>query len=96
MCPWKLSQPLPHTTLTHFFPHTLSHITHSISDIEKGYYADGEDAYDMKKVFVEKPVVGDGESKAADVVAEVVPVVPVKAGVLPTPAELDASENSTD
>jgi hypothetical protein len=50
----------------------------------------------MKKVFVEKPVVGDGESKAADVVAEVVPIVPVKAGVPPTPAELDASENSTD
>ena len=97
MCPWKLSQPLPQITLTHF-SHTHSHtsLTHSISDIEKGYYADGEDAYDMKKVFVEKPVVGDGESKAADAVAEVVPVVPVKAGVLPTPAELDASENSTD
>jgi peptide alpha-N-acetyltransferase len=26
----------------------------SINDIEKGYYADGEDAYDMRKTFKTK------------------------------------------
>jgi len=33
----------------HLYKNTLKYATH---DIEEGYYADGEDAYDMRKTFV--------------------------------------------
>eukprot|EP00617_Octactis_speculum_P011374 CAMPEP_0185774020 /NCGR_PEP_ID=MMETSP1174-20130828/76338_1 /TAXON_ID=35687 /ORGANISM="Dictyocha speculum, Strain CCMP1381" /LENGTH=182 /DNA_ID=CAMNT_0028460989 /DNA_START=92 /DNA_END=640 /DNA_ORIENTATION=+ len=48
----------------HLYSQTLSYEIH---DIEKGYYADGEDAYDMRKHFKAKPQENSTSNPADDV-----------------------------
>ena len=51
----------------HLYTETLAY---EINDIEKGYYADGEDAYDMRKPFKAYKKRMD-EEKAAEIAKEV-------------------------
>ena len=44
-----------------------STLKYEINDIEKGYYADGEDAYDMRCYFPQNMKAGKGDEKKGDV-----------------------------
>jgi N-alpha-acetyltransferase 10/11 len=48
----------------HLYSQTLGY---KIEEVEKGYYADGEDAYAMKCEFVQKPSGDEAEAVAAGV-----------------------------
>ena len=45
----------------HLYSQTLAY---TINDIEKGYYADGEDAYDMRKYFKDTKDAKPADAKA--------------------------------
>ena len=49
-----------------FTLHVTNICNYSIHDIERGYYADGEDAYDMRHPFVTPPAEGSGAAGLAD------------------------------
>jgi len=51
----------------HLYAETLKY---EINDIERGYYADGEDAYDMRCTFGEKKETGDTNNHEQDGVIE--------------------------
>ena len=54
----------------HLYSQTLKY---DINDIEKGYYADGEDAYDMRKYFKNRP--GDKATADAEEADEEMPAL---------------------
>ena len=54
----------------HLYSQTLAY---TINDIEKGYYADGEDAYDMRKYFKETPKDGGKADNAKPTLADGAP-----------------------
>ena len=84
----------------HLYSKTLNY---TIRDVEKGYYADGEDAYDMRKTFDEATVaqmlgqatIPDSLKSAApmDVAADAAPPAPPKDGA-PSPAAASAAAAS--
>ena len=73
----------------HLYSQTLNY---TIRDVEKGYYADGEDAYDMRKTFAEgkagvKEALGaDGAAPAGASEAPTAPPSPKDVGLPPPPA----------
>ena len=59
----------------HLYNETLKYEVH---DIEKGYYADGEDAYDMRCSFTKEQMMGmndDSDGEDEDSGADVAPIV---------------------
>lgn len=67
----------------HLYSVTLAY---QVNDIEKGYYADGEDAYDMRCYFVEQPQQQQSEN-ASTTTSTSIPV---------TLTSLDASQQEDD
>ena len=73
----------------HLYSQTLNY---TIRDVEKGYYADGEDAYDMRKTFAEgkagvKEALGaEGAAPAGASEAPTAPPSPKDVGLPPPPA----------
>ena len=65
----------------HLYSQTLDY---EIRDVERGYYADGEDAYDMRKVFVSTKA-SEKPTPPASPVPEVPPAPPSGAVVEPPP-----------
>eukprot|EP00947_MAST-08B_sp_MAST-8B-sp1_P001716 g1716.t1 len=51
----------------HLYNETLGY---DINDIERGYYADGEDAYDMRKPFKQEKAEADGDEAKKEVEEE--------------------------
>lgn len=82
----------------HLYSETLGY---AISEIEKGYYADGEDAYSMKCTF-EKPKETMKESKAVSKASKQLAIKKTAAAILPavietlakTMADLEVSNNN--
>ena len=66
----------------HLYSQTLDY---EIRDVERGYYADGEDAYDMRKVFVQPKSSSEKPTPPASPVPEVPPAPPVGGTVEPPP-----------
>jgi len=65
----------------HLYSQTLDY---EIRDVERGYYADGEDAYDMRKVFVSTKA-SEKPTPPASPVPEVPPAPPAGGVVEPPP-----------
>ena len=65
----------------HLYSQTLDY---EIRDVERGYYADGEDAYDMRKVFVSTKA-SEKPTPPASPAPEVPPSVPSGGGVVEPP-----------
>ena len=65
----------------HLYSQTLDY---EIRDVERGYYADGEDAYDMRKVFVSTKA-SEKPTPPASPVPEVPPSAPVGGAVVEPP-----------
>jgi len=51
----------------HLYKNTLQY---EINDVEKGYYADGEDAYDMRCTFVKKEEEANDEDEVVEQMTE--------------------------
>lgn len=66
----------------HLYSQTLDY---EIRDVERGYYADGEDAYDMRKVFVSSKASSEKPTPPASPVPEVPPSPPGGEGVVEPP-----------
>ena len=79
-------------------------LIHSVNDIEEKYYADGEDAYDMRKPFKDvnsKPAIlpkGSRQSQAADATkkSSAVSQAPASASPDSSGTEQPAAKTNTD